>query len=376
MRLESSGEPDAWKLARPVRGWGRGETPRPTPHRNLPGELQTILGNCLAHGRRRFVDVFNEFPEECKHVLECLAVIYHNDSLARKQEMSAQRRLEFHQRESGPVMEELHAWLTRQFDDRSVEPNSALGGAISYLLKHWEKLTLFLRVPGAPLGRVEVWRGGLGFGLLRCQGFPVRGAISVCHAPFPHPAHRTGRADFPHPALLQNLRTSLSARLHDLWAVGTAPFGPPEVKDFARPPEVHYHITRASASHPILPKLRRVRAGPACRSFLTCHRPPPRRSKPNRRPIYSACSSLPPVQAGSAFASCLSGPSRRSLALWPTKFRTPDIGGSGNDGFRSLDGQSEAQVGAGNHTQRYDRQGKIVQKNLSRFPTSCHNKNT
>jgi hypothetical protein len=26
-----------------------------------------------------------------------------------------------------------------------------LGGAISYLLKHWEKLTLFLRVAGAPL---------------------------------------------------------------------------------------------------------------------------------------------------------------------------------------------------------------------------------
>jgi hypothetical protein len=32
-----------------------------------------------------------------------------------------------------------------------VEPNSALGDAISCLLKYWEKLTLFLRVPGAPL---------------------------------------------------------------------------------------------------------------------------------------------------------------------------------------------------------------------------------
>jgi len=31
MCLESSGKPDAWKLARPVWGWGRGETPRPTP---------------------------------------------------------------------------------------------------------------------------------------------------------------------------------------------------------------------------------------------------------------------------------------------------------------------------------------------------------
>jgi hypothetical protein len=119
--------------------------------RNLPGELQTILGNCLAHGRRRFVDVFDRFPDECQHVLETLAVVYHNDTLAREQEMSVEERLVFHQRESGPVMEEFRIWLARQLDDRLVEPNSALGAAISYLLKHWERLTLFLRVAGAPL---------------------------------------------------------------------------------------------------------------------------------------------------------------------------------------------------------------------------------
>jgi len=119
--------------------------------RNLPGELQTILANCLAHGRRRFVDVADRFPEECRHVLEALAVVYKHDASARGQELAPQARLEFHQAQSGPVMEELHAWLVRQFDQRLVEPNSALGGAISYLLKHWAKLTLFLRVAGAPL---------------------------------------------------------------------------------------------------------------------------------------------------------------------------------------------------------------------------------
>ena len=49
------------------------------------------------------------------------------------------------------IMEKLRAWCTRQFDQRLVEPNSALGEAISYMLNHWEKLTLFLREPGAPL---------------------------------------------------------------------------------------------------------------------------------------------------------------------------------------------------------------------------------
>ena len=119
--------------------------------RNLPGKLQTILGNCLAHGRRQFVEVVDRFPDECRHVLEALSVIYRNDAIARERNLSPAERLLFHQAESGPTMEELHVWLVRQFDERRVEPNSALGGAISYLLKRWEKLTLFLRVAGAPL---------------------------------------------------------------------------------------------------------------------------------------------------------------------------------------------------------------------------------
>ena len=119
--------------------------------RNAPPELKTILANCLAHGRRQFVEVADRFPEECRHVLEALSVIYRNDAIARERSLSPEERLLFHQAESGPTMEELHVWLLQQFDQRRVEPNSALGGAISYLLRHWEKLTLFLRVPRAPL---------------------------------------------------------------------------------------------------------------------------------------------------------------------------------------------------------------------------------
>jgi len=119
--------------------------------RNLPGELATIVANCLAHGRRQFVEVADRFPEECRHVLESFAVIYRNDALARQQSLSPGQRLHFHQTESGPTMEKLHVWFGRRFEERLVEPNSALGGAISYLLRHWEKLTLFLRVAGAPL---------------------------------------------------------------------------------------------------------------------------------------------------------------------------------------------------------------------------------
>jgi hypothetical protein len=119
--------------------------------RNLPAALETIVAHCLAHGRRKFVDVADCFPTECLHVLEALKVIYKNDEIARERDLSPEARLQFHQAESGPVMESLQAWLNRQLDDRLVEPNSALGDAISYLLKYWKRLTLFLRKPGAPL---------------------------------------------------------------------------------------------------------------------------------------------------------------------------------------------------------------------------------
>ena len=48
-------------------------------------------------------------------------------------------------------MQALKDWIERQFNERRQEPNSALGSAMTYLLKHWEPLTLFLRQPGAPL---------------------------------------------------------------------------------------------------------------------------------------------------------------------------------------------------------------------------------
>jgi transposase len=119
--------------------------------RNLPGELQTILAHCLAHARRRFVDVYDRFPEVCRHLLESLAVVYRNDASARERGLSPEARLRFHQDASGPMMQELRDWLERQLGEKRTEPNSALGGAIGYTLKHWEELTLFLRQAGAPL---------------------------------------------------------------------------------------------------------------------------------------------------------------------------------------------------------------------------------
>lgn len=119
--------------------------------RNVPKDFETILSNCLTHARRQYVDVAEHFPEECGFVLETLREVYKNDGIARAQQMTAEERLAFHQTESGPLMANLEAWMKEQIDGRKVEPNSGLGEAIRYMQKRWPKLTLFLRVPGAPL---------------------------------------------------------------------------------------------------------------------------------------------------------------------------------------------------------------------------------
>lgn len=119
--------------------------------RNTSKEFETILANCLAHARRQFVELVDRFPDECAYVIEQLGKVYHHDAIVKEQGLSPQDRLEYHQQHSQTIMAELENWCTKQLDDKIVEPNSGLGKAITYMLNHWEKLTRFLKVAGAPL---------------------------------------------------------------------------------------------------------------------------------------------------------------------------------------------------------------------------------
>ena len=119
--------------------------------RNLPKGFESILCNCLVHGRRNFVDVMDDFPEACDHVINTVAKIYEHDHKVKEQGLDDAQRLQYHQTHSGPLMRALKVWLEDKFENKEVEPNSSLGKAISYMLNHWQELTRFLEVPGAPL---------------------------------------------------------------------------------------------------------------------------------------------------------------------------------------------------------------------------------
>lgn len=116
---------------------------------NWSGEEETIEAKCLAHARRKFVEIEPIYPRECAVVLKAIGQVYQVEAEAEK--MSAGERLKRHQAGSGPALRKLREWIEEQFGERKVEPNSALGQALRYVLRHWDGLTKFLTVAGAPL---------------------------------------------------------------------------------------------------------------------------------------------------------------------------------------------------------------------------------
>lgn len=97
---------------------------------NLANTGDDIVSLCLAHGSRKFVEIKASNLAYCNHVLEQISQVYENDKKTRA--MTGEERLEYHQENSGPIMEKLKEWIEEKFDKRLVEPNSALGKAFNY----------------------------------------------------------------------------------------------------------------------------------------------------------------------------------------------------------------------------------------------------
>jgi transposase len=120
-------------------------------NQNYPKEFATIIVNCLSHGRRKFVELIESYPHECRFVIETLAEVYKYDEETREQKMTPRERLCFHQEKSEPLMDKLEKWFEEQFTQKKIEENSNLGQVINYMQNHWHKMTGFLRIEGAPL---------------------------------------------------------------------------------------------------------------------------------------------------------------------------------------------------------------------------------
>jgi hypothetical protein len=106
------------------------------------------LAFCLAHARRKFVDVVKlTGSSEALSILARIAEIYRIEAKLRGE--NDDTRLMVRRRETAPVIKELKVQLTELRDE--VSSKSALGKAVAYTLNHWGGLTTFLED-----GRIEV----------------------------------------------------------------------------------------------------------------------------------------------------------------------------------------------------------------------------
>lgn len=123
---------------------------------NHAGEEKTEESLCLTHGRRGFIRAYRSAKKACAWVILKLQAVYKVEAEAKRKGLNPEQRLALHQEKSAPVMQELKTWFDDQIDSKKVEPNSPLGEAIQYMRNHWEGLTAFLRIAGAPLTNDEL----------------------------------------------------------------------------------------------------------------------------------------------------------------------------------------------------------------------------
>ncbi len=118
---------------------------------NAPTLLKPIQALCNTHARRQFVDLYDRYPNECGYVIDTYKEVYRFDAEAKEKSFTQEERLAYHQTNSKPLMTAMFTWAQSKIDNREVEPNSDLGGALKYLLNHEEGLMAFTKHAGGPL---------------------------------------------------------------------------------------------------------------------------------------------------------------------------------------------------------------------------------
>jgi len=72
--------------------------------------------------------------------------------------LTAEQRCEYHQAHSLPHLQQLLGWCHEQLKSDAVEPNGNLGKAMQYFIRHFDGLSAFCHLPGAPVDNNEIER--------------------------------------------------------------------------------------------------------------------------------------------------------------------------------------------------------------------------
>jgi len=113
---------------------------------------------CNAHGRRGFVELIEQSPDEVVYALELYQHAWVNEVHCVDKALSPEQRRDYHEAHSLPHLQTLLAWCHEKLDSDVVEPNSNLGKAMQYFIRHFDGLSAFCNVLGAPVDNNEIER--------------------------------------------------------------------------------------------------------------------------------------------------------------------------------------------------------------------------
>ena len=135
---------------------GRGERDGPSEFlKNFKGKLQTDAYvvyesldnpnithfNCMAHARREFDESMRNDAVRASSALEQIQKLYAIERRAKVENLNHRQRYELRQRESVPILQEIHQWLKINIEQTTDQ--SSIHKAIAYSLKRWDKLSYY-----------------------------------------------------------------------------------------------------------------------------------------------------------------------------------------------------------------------------------------
>lgn len=125
---------------------------------NHVSTAQYYTSLCNVHSRRGFAELVDQHPDEVLFALECYEPVWENEAHCNAS-LDENARLAYHKEHSLPLMNKLKAWCEEQLaEDGLVEPNSNLGKAMAYLLRHFDGLSAFCKILNAPVDNNEIER--------------------------------------------------------------------------------------------------------------------------------------------------------------------------------------------------------------------------
>ena len=114
---------------------------------------------CWVHNRRQYLKAQDIYPDQVSQMLDGIAALYRVEARIREQALTGDRKREYRQTHSQPIVDRIFAWCQQQLDRLTLTPQDPLRKALIYTLKRVPELSVFLNDADVPPDTNHLERG-------------------------------------------------------------------------------------------------------------------------------------------------------------------------------------------------------------------------